>query len=322
MFIIKYKKIFVSISAILVSLSIASILFFGLNFGIDFKGGSLLEVEYNIARPEQAVFESTIKNAELISSPNQDNISTVLGPIDLGQVLIQPVGENGYSIKTRLITESERSAIMKALSNQINVLSSDTNQSLVSEKSFTSIGPSVGAELVRKSIISFILVSLGIIFWIAFSFRKVSKPVSSWKYGFMAIISLVHDAIISAGVFALLGHLTGAEVDTLFVVAILTVIGLSVSDTIVVFDRIRENIRIGHFKTFEETVGRSLDQVYTRSIATSSTVIIALLALVFFGPSSTRVFAIMLTAGMFFGTYSSIFLASPLVVISNKLQKK
>jgi len=292
MFIIKYKKIFVTISAILVSLSIAAIIFFGLNFGIDFKGGSLLEVEYQTVRPEQSLVEDTIKS------------------VSVGEVLIQPMGENGYSIKTRDITEQERLSIMSALGD--NVI----------EKSFTTIGPSVGAELVRKSIISFILVVIGIIFWIAFSFRKVSKPISSWKYGLMAIVSLIHDITISAGVFALLGYLTGAEVDTLFVVAILTVLGLSVSDTIVVFDRIRENIRVGHFKTFEETVGRSLDQVYTRSIATSSTVIIALLALVFFGPSSTKIFAIMLTAGMFFGTYSSIFLASPLLVIFNNLQKK
>ena len=292
MFVIKYKKIFVTISAILVSLSLVSIIFFGLNFGIDFKGGSLLEVEYTNSRPEQKIIEETIK------------------PLAIGEIIVQPMGTNGYSIKTRDITEQERASVMSALGSD------------VTEKSFTTIGPSVGAELVRKSIISFILVSLGIILFIAFSFRKVSKPVSSWKYGFMAIISLIHDVTISAGVFAFLGYLTGAEVDTLFVVAILTVLGLSVSDTIVVFDRIRENIRVGHYKTFEETVGRSIDQVYTRSIATSSTVIIALLALVFFGPTSTKVFAIMLTAGMFFGTYSSIFLASPLLVIVNNLQSK
>jgi len=292
MFIIKNRKIFVTISAILVSLSIVSIIFFGLNLGIDFKGGSLLEVEYTNVRPEQKIVEDSIKQ------------------LSVGEILVQPMGENGYSIKTRDITEQERAKVMEALGTD------------VTEKSFTSIGPSVGAELVRKSIISFILVALGIIFFIAFSFRKVSKPVSSWKYGLIAVIALIHDVTISAGVFSFLGYLTGAEVDTLFVVAVLTILGLSVSDTIVVFDRIRENIRIGHFKTFEETVGRSLNQVYTRSIATSSTVIIALLALVFFGPTSTRVFAIMLTAGMFFGTYSSIFLASPLLVISKNLQKK
>jgi len=292
MFIIKYKKIFVSISIALVVLSIGAIAYFGLNMGIDFKGGSLTEVEYTTIRPEQTVVDASLKT------------------LSIGQALIQPIGEKGYSIKTRDITDKEHKEILTAL-----------GQDAV-EKSFTSIGPSVGAELVRKSIISFILVSLGIIFWIAFSFRKVSKPVSSWKYGFIAIITLIHDIIIPVGVFAVLSHFSGVEVDTLFVVAILTILGLSVSDTIVVFDRIRENIRVGHFKTFDETVGRSLDQVYTRSIATSSTVIIALLALVFFGPASTKVFALMLTAGMFFGTYSSIFLASPLLVLVQEWQDK
>lgn len=292
MFIIKHKKIFVTISVLLVSISLIFIFFLGLNFGIDFKGGSLLEVEYTMLKPEQKTIEDSISS------------------LSIGEIIVQPIGQIGYSIKTRDITNDEKLQVLSVLGES------------VVEKSFTSIGPSVGKELARKSLISFILVSLGIIFWIAYSFRKVSNPVSSWKYGFIAIIALIHDILLSVGVFALLGYLRGSEVDTLFVVAILTVLGLSVSDTIVVFDRIRENIRVGHYKTFEETVGRSIDQVYTRSIATSSTVILALLALVFFGPSSTKTFSIMLTAGMFFGTYSSIFLASPLLVIFNKLQKK
>jgi preprotein translocase subunit SecF len=292
MFVIKHKKIFVIISIILVILSLSSIGYFGLKPGIDFKGGSLTEVEYKTSRPEQSVIDKELKS------------------LSLGEFIIQPTGDMGYSIKTRAVNETERASILKVLGDD------------ATEKSFTSIGPSVGAELVRKSIISFILVSLGIIFFIAFSFRKVSKPVSSWKYGFIAIMSLVHDILIPVGVFAALSHFWGTEIDTLFVVAVLTVLGLSVSDTIVVFDRIRENIRVGHFKTFEETVGKSLEQVYTRSIATSSTVIIVLLCLVFFGPTSTKVFAMMLTAGMFFGTYSSIFLASPLLVMFNTPKKK
>lgn len=292
MFIIKNKKIFVIISAVLVIFSVAAIIFSGLKLGIDFKGGSLTEVEYTTVRPEQTVVEENIK------------------PLSLGEMVIQPMGTMGYSIKTRQITEAERASVMSALGSD------------ATEKSFTSVGPSVGAELIRKSLISFILVSLGIIFWIAFSFRKVSKPVSSWKYGLIAIVTLVHDIMIPVGAFAILSSIYGTEIDTLFVVAVLTVLGLSVSDTIVVFDRIRENIRVGHYKTFEETVGKSLEQVYTRSIATSSTVIIALLALVFFGPASTKVFAMMLTAGMFFGTYSSIFLASPLLVMVNNIKGK
>ncbi len=292
MFIIKHRKIFVIISVILVILSISSIGYFGLKLGIDFKGGSLSEIEYKTIRPTQNVIETALK------------------PLSLGEIIIQPTGDMGYSIKTRAVTEKERQGILIALGAD------------ATEKSFTSIGPSVGAELVRKSVLSFILVTLGIILFIAFSFRKVSKPVSSWKYGFIAITSLLHDIIIPVGIFAILSHFYGTEVDTLFVVAVLTILALSVSDTIVVFDRIRENIRVGHFKTFEETVGKSLGQVFTRSIATSSTVIIVLLALVFVGPTSTKVFAMMLTAGMFFGTYSSIFLASPLLVLTNNNKKE
>jgi len=274
------------------ALSLGAIGYFGLNVGIDFRGGSLAEVEYT---------------GEL---PSQEVVKEKLASLGFGEILIQQIGTQGYSLKMRPLSETERQTLIGALgSNAV-------------EKSFTSIGPSVGEELVRKSILSFILVALGIIFFIAFSFRKVSKPVSSWKYGLIAVTTLIHDIIIPVGAFAVLSHFYGTEVDTLFVVAILTILGLSVSDTIVVFDRIRENIHGGSSTSFEEKVGKSLEQVFTRSIATSFTVIVVLLALVFFGPESTKVFAMMLTAGMFFGTYSSIFLASPLLVLIERSQKK
>ncbi len=291
MFIIKNKKIFVIISATLVSLSIASLFVFGLKMGIDFKGGSLLEVEYINERPVQNVVEEAIK------------------PLDIGEIVVQPMGNIGYSIKSRDISEDERASVLEALGAE------------ATEKSFTSIGPSIGSELARKSIISFILVVLGIIFWIAFSFRKVSKPVSSWKYGFIAIAALIHDVIIPIGIFTVASYFYGFEVDTLFVVAVLTILALSVSDTIVVFDRIRENIRNKSSKDFDVVVGQSINQVYTRSIATSSTTLIILVALIIFGPVSTKMFAIMLAAGMFFGTYSSLFLASPLLVMVKNGQK-
>lgn len=292
MFIIKYKKVFLVISLVLVALSLASIFIFGFNLGIDFKGGAQMEVVFTGDRPEQAL------------------VKEELAQLSIGEALVQPTGTDGYSIKTRALTDGERASVVTALGSG------------ATEKTFSSIGPSVGAELARKSIISFILVALGIILFIAFSFRKVSKPISSWKYGLIAIGTLIHDILIPVGVFVILSNVFGAEVDTLFIVAILTILGLSVSDTIVVFDRIRENLRGGHFKSFEEAVGKSLEQVYTRSIATSLTVIIALLALVFWGPVSTRNFALMLTAGMFFGTYSSIFLASPLLVFVKEWQEK
>ena len=294
MFVIKYKKIFVSISAFLVALSLGSILYFGVDFGIDFKGGALLEVSYTDVRPTQSSVQEALSNTGL----------------DLGSVLIQPISEDTFSIKTKDINNEQKNQVLASLGANAQ------------EVSFTSIGPSVGAELVRKSILSFILVALGIIFFIAYSFRKVSKPVSSWKYGLIAVTALIHDVIIPVGGFVIFSKIFGVQADTLFVVAILTILGLSVSDTIVVFDRIRENLQVGKFKTFEETVGNSLNQVYARSLATSFTLFVVLVALIFFGPESTKHFAMLLTAGMFFGTYSSIFLASPLLVMVENSQKK
>ncbi|OGI85690.1 protein-export membrane protein SecF [Candidatus Nomurabacteria bacterium RIFCSPLOWO2_01_FULL_39_17] len=298
MFIIKNKKIFIGISITLVILSLISLFTFGLKIGIDFKGGALTEVAYKDIRPTQ---DEIYKSAEALN---------------LGSVLIQPTGDMGYIVKSRDLNEQEHSSLLKILS--LN------NKSSLDEVSFNSIGPSVGSELTRKAIIAIILVSLAIICFIAFAFRKVSKPVSSWKYGFIAVATLLHDVMIPIGLFVILSHYYGAEVDTLFLVAILTILGLSVSDTIVIFDRIRENLRnqMSNKINFSEIVGKSLEQSLIRSICTSLTVILVLLALFFFGPVSTKYFALMLTTGMFFGTYSSIFLASPLLVWVEEKQAK
>ena len=293
MFIIKYKKIFIAISAVLVALAIVAILAFGLRLGIDFKGGSQLDVVYDAELPESQAVRSA------------------LSEVGIENALIQPLGTNEYIIKTRPLTQEEREKTLRVLD--------DKYSGSVSEKSFTTIGPSVGNELVRKSIIAIILVVIGIILYITYSFRHVSKPVASWKYGTIAIITLLHDVIIPTGIFAVLGYINGMELDTLFIVAVLTILGLSVSDTIVVFDRVRENLRAKKYETFSETVGQSLNQTFTRSINTSLTTLLVLLSLAFFGPESTRMFSAMLAAGMFFGTYSSLFLASPLLVAWEKL---
>ncbi len=298
MFIIKYKKIFIGISLGLVLLSILALFTFKLNIGIDFKGGALTEVAYTGERPSQEALDAKIQT------------------LGFGSVVLQPTGETGYIIKSRDLNEVEHASLIKALSLD--------GKNTVEEKSFNSIGPSVGRELTRKAVIAIILVSIAIICFIAFAFRGVSKPVSSWKYGFIAIVTLLHDVLIPVGIFTVLSHYYGVEVDTLFVVAILTILGLSVSDTIVIFDRIRENIKSQNINkiNFGEIVGHSLDQSYVRSISTSMTVILVLLSLVFFGPASTKYFALMLTSGMFFGTYSSIFLASPLLVLVSEKQLK
>ena len=247
MFIIKHKKIFVSISAILVLLSVIALFVFPLKIGIDFKGGALTEVVYKDSRPAQVDLDSVFKT------------------LDMGSVLIQPTGDLGYIVKSIDLSETQHALLLKTLSQD--------GKSPLEEKNFNSIGPSVGRELTTKAIIAIVLVSLAIILFIAFAFRKVSKPVSSWKYGLMAVITLLHDVMIPIGLFAVMSHFYGAEVDTLFVVASLTILGLSVSDTIVIFDRIRENLKNKVEHDFDHTVGKSLDQSYMRSIFTSLTVI-------------------------------------------------
>lgn len=296
MFVIRYKKLFISISAVLVALSLASIFIFGLRPGIDFKGGSSLELSYTGERPDIATLQNVFTNS------------------GFGDASVQPFGADGVLIKTRTLSDADRQTLVTTATV------GGTYQ--VEQKSFTTIGPSVGTEMKRKAIASIILVLLAIVFFVAYAFRKVSAPVSSWRYGLVVITALAHDIIIPTGIYALLGYTMGVEVDTLFIVALLTTLGLSVSDTIVVFDRIRENLRLTPHKPFDQLVGESLSQTAVRSINTSVVVLFMVLALVFFGPQSTQLFSIVLAIGMFFGIYSSIFLASPLLVVIEKLQKR
>ncbi len=299
MFIVKYKKIFLFLSTALVVISMVSIFTFGLKPGIDFKGGALLEVSYANSlsgRPEISMIQNSIK------------------ALDVNQALIQPTGENDYIIKTRDLNQSEHEMIFESLSLG--------GKYSVSEKSFNSIGPSVGSELARKATVSIIVVILAIILFITYAFRKVSQPVASWKYGVITVITLLHDIIIPTGIFALLSYYTGAEVDTLFVLALLTILGLSVHDKIVVFDRIRENLRGGDKKSFEETVGTSTSQTIVRSINITLTIIFVLVPLYLFGPETTKNFALILTIGLFFGIYSSLFFASPLLILIKEWQVK
>jgi preprotein translocase subunit SecF len=292
MFVIKNRKIFFIISAILVSGAIFSIFSFGLNLGIDFKGGSILEVSYSEARPELSV------------------VQEVVGEAVLGQIVIQPTGENGFIVRAEGSSEEDRQALLLALSLD--------GQVQMNEERFNAIGPTIGAELRSKAWIAIVTVIIAIIFFIAYIFRHVSEPVSSWKYGGIAIVALAHDIIIPTGIFAFLGF----EIDSLFVIALLAIFGLSVNDTIVVFDRVRENLKNKISNNFGETVGKSLEQTFTRSINTSFTTLFVLLALYFIGPESTQNFSLALAFGIFFGTYSSIFLASPLLVAVEKWKKK
>ena len=296
MFIVNHRKIFFTLSALLVAGSIAAMVMFGFNFGIDFKGGSILEVSYAQTRPAL------------------DATKADLDQLGLGAYTLTPSGTSNFILKARDLTPAEKTVVEEALSKDPN--------NPATEVRFNSIGPVVGQELKNKALVAIAVVIVCIVLFITFAFRKVSRPVASWKYGFATIIALAHDVIIPTGAFILWTHFRGGEIDILFVTALLAILGYSVHDTIVVFDRVRENLRVGPGKdSFVETVGKSVTQTFGRSINTSLTIFITLLALYFIGGASTKDFAFVLIVGVIAGTYSSIFVASPLLVSLNRAQK-
>lgn len=288
MFIVNNRKIFYTISIILLAFSLFSIAKFGLNFGIDFKGGSIVEVQYPV----------TASSSPAITS---EEIKSLLQAQNIGEVVVRQAGADGYIIRTKALSEVERKMVVATLGGEV--------------KRFDSVGPVLGDELKGKAVWSIVLVMLAIVLFITYVFRHVSKPVSSWKYGTVAIIALLHDVIVPTGVFAYLGRNGGYEVDALFVTALLVILGFSIHDTIVVFDRTRENLRVGSGKkSFTQIVGESITQTLSRSINTSFTTMLALVALYFFGPETTKNFSLVLIMGIAVGTYSSIFIGSPLLV--------
>jgi len=293
----KYQNYFFVLPGLASVLALGAIFAWGLNPGIDLKGGSLLEIEYPNGRPEVALVQEKID------------------ALGYGEVRVQPSGEKELMIRERVLTQEEKTKLDETLASLGEVR----------EVQYNSVGPSIGTELIRKAWWAIGLISLSIILFIAFAFRHVSKPVSSWKYGVVAIITLLHDILIPTGLFAYLGYARGSEVGALFIVALLTILGISINDTIVVFDRIRENLNINEKKNrheaFSDVVWHSIVQTMTRSINTSVTVVIMLLALFVWGPVATRDFSLTLIVGMVAGTYSSIFLAAPLLVLIAKYQK-
>lgn len=290
MTIVKYRKIFYAVSSALVLLSLASLVFRGINFGTDFTGDAELDVEFTAERPSR----------EAVSSAVSDSGTEL--------VALAEEGTRGYKIRTNYITEEKH---MRTL-DSLRALGE------VRERGFTSIGPSVGRQLRRNAMLAIAIALIAILCFIAFAFRKVSRPVSSWIYGLVALLALAHDVTIPTGLFSFLQ----IRVDSLFVSALLTVLGFSIHDTIVVFDRVRENLRKTGNAKFDELVGRSLKETITRSINTSMTTVLALLAIFFFGGETTKDFALALIVGIIVGTYSSICIASPLLVSYNSWREK
>lgn len=291
----KYRKLYYILSALMVGASVFALALWGLKLGIDFTGGSLMDIEYAIERPANDILKEDFKSA------------------GIEDVVIQPSGDRGAILRFKDVDEQTHQNILTKLSKENNT---------VSEKSFASIGPTIGNEMKSKSIWAISLVLIMIVSYIALAFRKVSYPLVSWKYGVATLIALFHDVIIPLGVFAYLGKFYNTEIDVAFIAAILTVLGYSVHDTIIVFDRVRENLIKFSKMEFEEIVNKSLNQTFIRSLNTSLTVILVLLAIYFRGGETIHNFALVLLIGIGVGTYSSIFIASPVLLSWYKYSMK
>jgi preprotein translocase subunit SecF len=346
--IIQNRTKFFTFSGFLVVVSLLSLIAWGLKPGIDFTGGSLMELQFN-------------------TRPTVEELQTSLKDFGLGEITVQSSGADDYLVRFKDVDEETHQKIVDKLKVDFKS-SADTQenvetQNLVSEKPaievvddsgkkvdnvsfsattndgkqinnkdtsikadvselrFESIGPSIGQELKQKALWALIYAVIAIILFVAWAFRHVSKPVQSWKYGIVAVVAIGHDVLITIGVFVFLGHFFGVEINTPFIAAILTVFGYSVNDTIIVFDRIRENLRRYH-EDFEKTVNDSVNETFVRSINTSATALFVLIAIYFFGGETVKNFVLTLIVGIAFGTYSSIFIASPLLVTWHKLTER
>jgi preprotein translocase subunit SecF len=319
MHIIRHKKLFLILASIIVLGSLAVVAKFGLQPGIDFTGGSLLEIHYSTI-PEKAVVEKAVTDLNLEHSSIRQAESE---------------SGSGYLITTRALTEEEH----QALTNKLTELGSGGQVT-----QFTSIGPVIGQELADKAVWGIGAVVALIIIYVAIAFSGVGAPVSSWIYGLFTIVVLGHDILLPVAFMSLMGHFAGAQVDVLFVTVLLTILGFSVNDTIVIFDRIREKLKGNRTETrvnvpvaggkddiqitytltkpFGDIVGEAIDETMTRSINTSLTVVLTLVALYFFGSSVTKIFSLTLLVGVIAGAYSSIFIASPMLVWYQELQER
>ena len=291
--IVSHRKIYFIISTILVLASLVSLLLWKLNLGIDFTGGTLMEVEF------------------LENRPSNQEIQEKLTDLELGQINLQSTGEKGLILRLRDIDEETHQKILTRIGLEQS-----------NEKRFESIGPLIGRELKTKASWAIGLALLAIILYIAWAFRKISKPVASWQYGLIAIIALFHDTFITLGLFSVLGHNLNIEIGLSLVAAFLTILGYSVNNSIVIFDRTRENLLKTNWTDFEETINQSINQSLTRCLNTALTTLFVLSAIFFLGGQSIKYFALALAVGIIIGTYSSIFITSSLIVVWQRWKKR
>lgn len=291
------RRIFLTISGVFTVVGLISIVLFGFKLAIDFTGGSVTQI---VSTNNKSIDVKKIKDAFIANK--------------IRVVTIRKGSEKEITIRTATITDAQKNKVLAT---------ANSNKANVKEKSFNTLGPVIGSETKKNALMAVGLAIIAITLYIAFAFRHVSKPISSWKFGLSAIIALIHDVLIVLGAFSLLGLLFGVEIDTLFITAVLTIMGFSVHDTIVVFDRIRENLlRNIHKLPFEEVVNQSFNETLARSLNTSLTVILVLFALLLFGGESVRWFIVAFLIGIITGTYSSIFIASAVLVEWYDLDKR
>ena len=296
--IIKNRYLYFLVSLLII---IPGLVFMGINWGatkqgplplgIDFRGGSLLEVQFEGARPSTDELQSLYSKFSTDEEPIKDPI-------------IQPLGEDAFSIRSKTMTDETKGQIVAEMES--------LSGAKVTVLNFTSVSASIGAEVTRAAGVAILMAAAAILFYIWWAFRSVEH---AYRYGTAAILAMLHDVLVVVGVEAILGYFLGWEADALFLTALLTVIGFSVHDTIVVFDRVRENSTIYRRIEYEKMVNHSIVQTLDRSITTQLTVMFTLFALVLFGGDSIRHFVIILLVGIFSGTYSSIFNAAPILVV-------
>ncbi len=299
MYIVAHRKFFFWLTGILLAMAIGAIVVWGLPLGIDFTGGSQMQVSYPSGRPALS------------------DVQTRISVVPLGHVSVRAFGDNDVSIRTRTMTPAEHEEVLSTLAQ---------GKSDFQELSYTSVGPALGSQFANKAIWALIAVIFAIVIYIAVAFRKVSRPVPSWGYGLTVVAMLAIDIIVPTGFFAAYAHFTGAEVDSLFIVAMLALLGYVVNDIIVVFDRVREHLakneKEGAREEFEVTVGKSIDETITRSINTSLTTALVLIALIYLGAEATRNFALVMLVGVLAGTFSSICRSAPFLITLAKWFKK
>lgn len=286
MFIINHRKIFYVISAVLFFAGIFMFFGWGLKLGVDFTGGSLLEVRFD-------------------REVSRDEINQRISYIDLGAVGVQKTSEGSHILRFKEVSEETHQQILDKLGE---------GEVSLEELRFNSIGPVVGDELKQTARLAVILAIVAMLLYIGYAFRKMTRPLSGWIWGLVVVATLVFNAVVVLGAFSFLGRFYGVEVGLPFIAAMLAVIGYSVNDTIIIFDRIRENVIRRGIGDFRLVVGESINQSIARSVNTSVTTLLVLLALVFLGGETIKYFVLTLALGIGIGTCASIFLASPLLV--------